>query len=320
MEYIIVSSITKNTTIDQRNAIYQSLLEQSDNGILKFGSITNVARKFGVCNRTVSRIWHEAKRQVDQGSTVDLSLKMPNVIGRKRVQIDMNLVSVIPLRRRTNIQSLANSMDVSRTTMHRRIKEETKDSGTWQTFDDKMAGLSLGKCSLYDKVSLYRSTSQESFQPLVKTVNENTFSLTVSQRDSLHCVKVMICEERKNEDIYRDHLWKEDPFACQFQSQNQGSENLYSRQGRCSPNQQTLIYAGNKLKDNRILGYYYVKNKSTICLMDDTLMTLQISVVNVSTGKTISLEVENSDTINDVKVKIQDKEDIPAYQQTLFLP
>ncbi|GJS65415.1 hypothetical protein Tco_0679979 [Tanacetum coccineum] len=61
--------------------------------------------------------------QVDHGLNVDLSSRMPTVVGRKRVQIDMDEVSQIPLRRRSNIRSLAKSMNVSKSTMHRRIKE-----------------------------------------------------------------------------------------------------------------------------------------------------------------------------------------------------
>ena len=120
----------------------------------------------------------------------------------------------------------------------------------------------------------------------VKILDGKTITLTVQQNDTIENVKSMIQDEEG-----------------------------------ISPDQQLLVYAGKPLDDEQTLSFYNIQKESRLDLLlrpppDDEYMQI---FVRTLTGKTITLEVRRSDTVEKVKELIQIEEGInPEEMKLLF--
>ncbi|KAF5804255.1 putative Ubiquitin-like domain-containing protein [Helianthus annuus] len=94
--------------------------------------------------------------------------------------------------------------------------------------------------------------------------------------------------------------------------------------------QQRLVYAGDELDNDRYMSSYYIRNQSTLRLVDEAFKRIRVPMgIRICIDddddatqqrRNIYLVVESTDTIHVVKAKIQNVEGIPADRQVLFLP
>lgn len=114
-------------TAEQRRLIWEWLLlktKPGQPGNLIHGAYADAGRHFKLSRHTIERLWKRGQESLKAGSLVGiLSTRHTGRVGRKKIEIDTELIRNIPKRQRRTIRALAFKAGMSKSTMHARVQE-----------------------------------------------------------------------------------------------------------------------------------------------------------------------------------------------------
>lgn len=90
-------------------------------GKLHHGLLTEAVILFKTCPHTIKRFWNQTQLQLANENKVNLSSKRVEKVGKKCVHLSPRKIMQIPLNRRCKVRSLAKTISVPKTTVHRRV-------------------------------------------------------------------------------------------------------------------------------------------------------------------------------------------------------
>ncbi|KAI3885641.1 hypothetical protein MKX03_014836 [Papaver bracteatum] len=99
----------KELTNEQRLTIFHFLLKESNKGRLQKGSVLMEAQLFSISEST--------------NLPFDVSSQKPTGVSPKPKKVDFSKIMEVPLRRRTSIRSMAESLNMPKSTVHRYVNK-----------------------------------------------------------------------------------------------------------------------------------------------------------------------------------------------------